>query len=761
MNVQAKQGFRLCAALLLAVFSAQSHALQFRFDLNRAKPLVDCDVHRYAGETDEANACYRELQKSTDFLIQAEAAAALGEIRKANRLFRRASEVSDDPAIKTGWGKVFLSTHQVADAIALFREALLFDPNYHPARLGLAQALTDTYQGEARKELAQILNDDPAHPGALIQMARLELENQNTTVARRILDAAAEAIDTYQVPPLEIFALQAAANLLDDKSIEPWVKKALEINPNYGSVYYIPARYYIITYRYREAIGLYQKAVSVNPKLAVAQRDLGTNLLRVNDIFGARYHLNQAFDLDPFDAQTINSLRLLDGLDDMRVTVFDVDDEAGNPLGRVLLRLDEDEADALEPYVLDLSERAMRTFTERYDFRLQKPMVVELFHDHDDFGVRTVSTPGIGLLGVTFGYLTAMDSPKARAPGEFHWGSTLWHEIAHVYTLSATNHLLPRWMSEGLSVYEEWTTGPLNDRMLSFPMLEAIRDKTLLPIETLDLGFVRPTYNGQVQVSYAQAGLLCHFIASHFGHDALTSLLKDFGRRTPLATALQNAVGMDAQGLDEAFLKHLDERYGELAQSLDEYSFVAREAQRALDNQDWEGAVVLGTDLIQRYPEYITPGSGYDIVSAAHTASGNLDAALANRWDWFKRGGHEPDVLQQLIRDLRDNNRFDDAVQVMKALNWVMPYSPQEHAWLGEYFLENGDSAGALREFTALLAVTPGNPAEAYYGRAQAAMLDSDQRLARNEVLYALEVSPFYRPAQKLLLELANGTQYD
>lgn len=749
----------LLCAMAVIVVSPAAHALQFHFDLFRDPSLLECDAHSYVGDTDEAIRCYEALDSSDIGLVRAEAASALGNVRVANRLYREASEVSDDPAIKTGWGNLFLETHQIADAIALYREALLYDPEYHPARLGLARALTDTFEGEARRELAEILKDDPDHPGALIQMARLELERQNVGSARRVLDSAERYLELYQIPPLEIYALHAAANLLDDRSIDGWTRKALDINPRYGEVFSIPAHFYIITYRYREAVALYQSAVSVDPDFAVAHRDLGVNLLRVNDVFGARYHLNKAFGLDPYDVQTVNGLRLLDGLDEMRVTFADVDDENGDPLGRIILRLDEEDADALEPYVLDLSKRAMQQFTERYDFQLQKPMVVELYHDHDDFGVRTVSTPGIGLLGVTFGYLTAMDSPKARAPGEFHWGSTLWHEIAHVYTLEATNHLLPRWMSEGLSVYEEWNTGPLPDRQLSFSVLEAIRDNTLLPIENLDLGFVRPSYEGQVQVSYAQAGLLCDFIASRFGHDALKSLVKSFAHNEALEIALQKAVGMNSAGLDAAFKTHLDARYGALASSLDDYRLVTREAQRAMENQDWTTALALGKDLIDRYPEYHASGSGYDVVDVALTELGDDKAALENRWQWFQRGGHDPDNLQKLIRTLRAAGRFEDAIAVMKALVWVMPYTTEEHAWLGEYYLEQNDAEGALREFNALLAVSNNDPAEAYLGRAKAAMINQDEMAARTEVLYALEASPFYRPAQQLLLDLHTGKQ--
>ena len=132
------------ASVATVVFSPSANALQFHFDLFRDPSLMECDAHRYAGVVDEATQCYEALTTSDIGLVRAEAEAALGNVRDANRLYREASELSDDPAIKTGWGNLFLGTHQIADAIALYREALIVRSAISPCAIGFS-ASADRY----------------------------------------------------------------------------------------------------------------------------------------------------------------------------------------------------------------------------------------------------------------------------------------------------------------------------------------------------------------------------------------------------------------------------------------------------------------------------------------------------------------------------------------------------------------------------------------------------------------------------------------
>lgn len=749
------------ALALLVVGKAQAFTIYYGDD--RREELRSCDQLNYSGEAVLARECFTRLLDHQDVLIQANAATALGDVRTANRRFREAASESIDPLIKTHWAMLYLQTHQTSDAISLLREALLVDESSLPARLGMIEATMRTFEGQAREALEGILLQNPDNVHALMLQAKIELELQNVDVARVILAKAKPLLEVKGLPILEHHALQASANLLEAKPYEGWINEALALNPQYGQVYATVAHYYIITYRYREAVDLYKKAVDINPNLAQAQRDLGINYLRINNVFGARYHIRKAFTIDPFDAETVNTLRFLDKLDEMRVSSVDVPDldNPGKILGRVLIRLDREDADALQPYVQDLSIRAVQEFSKRYKFKLQRPMIVELYHDHDDFGVRTVSTPGIGLLGVTFGYLTAMDSPKARPAGNFHWGSTLWHEIAHVFTLEATNHKLPRWLSEGLSVYEEWNTGPLVDRTMPVDTLIAISKQQLLPIESLDSGFVRPTYNGQVQVSYNQAGLICDFISSRWGHDALVVMLNQFAQNASTSDALNAAIGLSGPAFDREFNQHIETVYGEFARSLDDFQIGTRQLGRAVQAEDWVSVSVLARNVIQQDPTRVGDGNAYEVLAKSLREQGSVDASMEVLLDWHAKGGHGVESLQTLVRDLRLRDRFAEAAKVMESINWVYPYVVEEHKWLGDYYLDQAQPRLAIREYDALLGLRPQDQAEAYLGKAKAALQLEEKDKAKRQVLYALEQAPFFRAAQKLLLEFNEGEGVD
>ena len=237
----------------------------------------------------------------------------------------------------------------------------------------------------------------------------------------------------------------------------------------------------------------------------------------------------------------------------------------------ITLRLHKDESDVIAPYAIELTRDSIDEFTRRYDFALGEGVVIEMYPDHEDFAVRTAGMPGIGILGATFGYVVAMDSPTARPAEQFQWGTTLWHEMAHVFTLEASDHLVPRWFSEGVSVFEEWRSGPNPGVRIPMSVYTAMKDDLFLPIAGLDEGFVRPTYEEQVIVSYMQAGLICQFIDQRYGEKKLSELLYAYKDGLQTAAAIESVLEISPTQFDREFAAFVLAEHGEILDNLEEW----------------------------------------------------------------------------------------------------------------------------------------------------------------------------------------------
>lgn len=725
--------------------------------------LLRCDRLAWTGKQDDSRACYQQLLAGNAAAeIKAEAAWALGDLQSANAQFRvAAGQRPGSAAIRVRWGDLFAASHQDGEAMNIYREALELDAVNPFARLGAARLLVGGFDDEANSFLQPLLNDQSVAAGARaaawLLIARVSLENSNYAQAEEALDSAETLLRDNNWPMLELYALRAAADLLDNVTDSRYTQLSLQENPGFGDIYAIPAHFYVITRRYREAIDLYQKAVDIQPDHAAAHEELGVNLLRDNQMSRARKHLEIAYKEDPFSPKAVNTLRLLDSFED-----FDLISDPETPeVGKlpILFRLHQEESAAILPYALELTRDSIIEFTERYGFELKEPVVIEMYPDHEDFAVRTAGMPGIGILGATFGYVVAMDSPSARPPEQFQWGTTLWHEMAHVFTLEATNHLVPRWFSEGVSVFEEWRSGPNRGVRIPMSVYTAMADDRFLPVAELDEGFIRPTYEEQVIVSYMQAGLVCQHIDEEYGTDRLRALLDAFRDGMQTGEAIEAVLEISPAAFDKGFAKFVETEHGEILASLDEWQRTQQSIAAHISASEWTSIVELAKHLIDILPQYVEPDSPYLALARAQEELGNHEAAVSALETYWRQGGYSPVSLLKLAGWLKDAGRSVAALEVYKSVNMVDPLGEEVHAVFGELLLEQGRAEEALREFTIALALNPHDKASAYYrmARAQHALGNNEQ--SQVQLLLALDVAPNYRPAQRLLLEVMRTEQ--
>ena len=595
----------------------------------------DCHLLRKHGQQSEAQACYKSLTLAGDPYLRAEGYWGLENYEQANNEFRLAVAQNDKSALyRVRWGMLLHERFNNTDAEGLFKEALQRDPKDARAYLGLALVSADGFDSKAIDWVSSALAIDPKLVEAHELMAKLALEDSQTDEAIR------QADDAINLSPdaLDAMAIHAAVEVLADRSPDAWFAKIHQVNPAYGEAYAIVAHHLVLNYRYEDAVDYYRRAIAADPQLLSARSQLGINLMRLGQDDEPRKQLEMCYENGYRNEETVNSLRLLDSYKNF-VSFRD---------HNTIIKLHRNEAELLRPYVEDLLKRAMATYDKKYKMTLPGPVQVEVYPDHEDFAVRTMGMPGLGALGVTFGEVVAMDSPSARKPGDFNWASTLWHEMSHVYILTATNHRVPRWFTEGLAVHEETQASPEWGDPITPDVIVALHDKKLLPIADLDRGFVRPEYPSQVIVSYYQAGRICDYIQDRWGADELLEMVHSFAAKETTAATIQQDLKMTPEEFDKEFQEWLYKGDGQVAAHFDEWRTKLKDVVEQAKNHNYDVVLKEGTEVVQLYPQYIYDANAYQFIAEADLAKDNKQAAAAILTDYEKEGGRDPETLKQL-----------------------------------------------------------------------------------------------------------------
>jgi cellulose synthase operon protein C len=636
------------------------------------------------------------------------------------------------------YGELFYERFNTPDAQKLYEEALALDPKNAHALLAEAQMAADEFDPKAGDLAAKALESDPKLYQAHELIARMALEDDNTKKAESEADAAL----AIQSDALEAIAIKASIDLLADKE-SPWVAKI----GNRGKGYQTIAHFYMINRRYEESIQYLVKAVTATPDLWSAHSELGINLMRLGREGDARKELELAWNNHFTDLPTKNTLTLMDSYS--KFTTFETPTTA--------LRLNKKEADVLRPYFQEELDRAMATYEKKYKFHLNVPVQVEVYPDHEDFAVRTMGMPGLGALGVTFNNYIAMDSPSGRPPGQFHWASTLWHELSHVYVLEMTNERVPRWFTEGLSVHEETAASPDWGDRLSPEIIAAIRDKKLLPIAEIDRGFVHPTYQAQVIVSYYEAGKICDYISQRWGESKLLDMIHEFAKNRPTIDVIKEQLGIAPEAFDKDFLAMIDKETSKTVAGFSDWTKQVREISQLSKDGKYDEVITKGRAIEGVYPDYVEAGNVYDFVAEACLKKDDKACAMDELGRYSKIGGRDPDTMKKYAKLLQDAGKLKEAQAALERLNFIFPVDADLHERLGGLMMQNGDPKGAVREYQALLAMHPIDLAGSHYNLGKAFLAAGQKDQARDEAVASLEAAPNFKPAQKLLLETSGG----
>jgi tetratricopeptide (TPR) repeat protein len=697
------------------------------------------------------------------------------------------------------------------DALKAFDEAAATDPTALEPRLRAGELFLEKYNAaDAQTTFDEILRISPSHPRALLGAARrrafdgapgadsllrraLEV-NPNLVAARtfsaeqllgseQFAEARAEAERGLAVNPASLGARSALAATLylqgDRAAFEAAAKPARELGPRGAELFAKVAELAASVRGYREAADFARQAVALDPKSWRGHSVLGMNLLRLGEIDEGRQRLETAFKGDPYDVWTKNTLDLLDTYKDYDLVTA----------GRFRFLVEKKESELLTPYLTELAEEAYAKLAARYPYAPRGPIRVELYRSHADFSVRTVGIPGLGALGVSFGDLLALDSPAARERGQFNWGSTLWHEMAHTFTLGATDNRVPRWFSEGLSVLEERRARPGWGFDVTAGFLVALLQDELVPASRMNDGFTRPRYPEQVMHSYYQASLICEMIEKEWGASAIPAMLREYKSGRSNEEVLRRVLKTDAEAFDKRFNAFVIQRFRERAAALRpgtmrrrgtvqppgmtgsrETSRAAVVARADADPGDFAAQLMAGVLLVREgrtndavaylerartlFPEYGGPESPRWLLARIFRERGDLRRAAdeLSALTMNDETHYDANVaLADLLEQLGDTA---GAAAALERTMFIHPYDPATHVRLARMYAALRDHRKAVRERKAVVALNPVDRAEALYQLALAYRDAGDAGAARREVLRALEHAPGFEKAQDLLLAL-------
>ncbi|MBF8299802.1 MAG: tetratricopeptide repeat protein [Acidobacteria bacterium] len=691
------------------------------------------------------------------------AARALGRFQDANSFLRSASGMApDDPAINTAWGELFLEKYNRADAVRSFQVALKVDATYVPARIGLAHATLDENPPAAKSAAEGVLEVNPNYVPAHLLIAELALDDRQRDGARASIRKALEVNPNS----LEARSLDAAIALLEARTsdFETAVAGVLKINPVYGDVYRMAGDHLARNYRFDEAVALTRRALELDRASTRAYADLGMHLLRTGDEPGSRRALETAFKADPFDVVTFNLLAMLDTVDKFE-TIRD---------GDLVIRLHPDEAGVMREHVVPLARQALDTLSKQYQFKPMGPILIEMFPKHDDFAVRTIGLPGfIGALGACFGRVVTLDSPRARPPGQFSWTATLWHEMMHVISLQMSNNRLPRWLSEGMSQFEERRARPEWGREMEVPFAQALDAGKLLKLRDLNEGFSDPR---MISLVYHQSSLVVGHLIDTYGEPRLWQLLRAYGKGLETDAAFKEAYNTTLDDIQASFDARLERDYAGLRRALktpeipdnptvDQLKALAAANPGSFGVQmtlaqalDEAGNASAAIEALERASQLVPVANGEanPHTHIARIAMKQGDTARAIRALEAVVKVESSDVesarqLAKLVAPLGDAARTAAVYGLVAELD---PFDVQAQAVVGRRALQQRDAARAQRAFRAALAAGPADKAAAYLDLAEAYFLAGQLGDAKRDTLAALEIAPSFERAQDLLLKI-------
>ncbi len=663
-------------------------------------------------------------------------------------------------------GELALEKNDFALAAEDFERAVKLDAGDADAQFGLARAFAPSDPVKSQAALAAALTANPHHVRALLFVVDDHVDSERYREAAETLDQAAE---TNPEHPL-VWAYRAVlAHLNNDaEQAESCRQSALKHWPQNPEVDYLIGKKLSQKYRFAEGAKCQRQSLELAGAYLPAKIQLAQDLLRLGDEPQGWPLAEEVNKQDGYNVVAHNLVTLQDSMRKLRTLESD----------GFVVRMDEREAAIYGQRVLALLARARQTLGAKYDVTIDEPVVVELFPQQQDFAIRTFGLPGgAGFLGVCFGRVITANSPASQGETPSNWEATLWHEFCHVVTLHKTHNKMPRWLSEGISVYEERQVDPTWGQTINPRYREMMLGDDLTPVSQLSGAFLHPRTPQHVQFAYYESSLVVEHLVEKYGLETLKRILVDLGAGMPINDSLSRYAG-SLEALDKEFAEFARKRANEMAPKADwsqpelpptagidelaafvkehphNYRALARLAKQFLAEKQWTAAKAPLLTLLELYPQDASADGPYPMLAKVHRELGDTAQERATLDKLASLSADDVEALTRLMELASQAEDWPATAKFGARLLAVNPLRKAPYRLLATAAEKTNDDALAIESYQALLRLDPIDAAELHYRIAAVLHRQKDFLGAKRHALEALEIAPRYRDAQRELLAI-------
>lgn len=749
---------------------------------------------KFVGQKDLAYAVLdRAVQRYNDGLVFASEDVAMvalaswlvDSFHDANSLFNEATRSNpNNLEAHVLWGDLFLEKYNAADAERSYQDALDINSRYTGALVGIANVVGD------ERALQRALAINPNSVSAMETYGQLLLINGRDAEARDYFSKVL-ALNPESLKTLSILASQAAL----EERMDDYAARLAQVevfSPDNAEFLANVADSFGNNYRFVEAVEYARAALQADPQYWQAYTLLGSNLIRLGEEEEGKANLEIGFENDPFNVMTSNLLKVFDTLAQYSTLESE----------HFKVHMSEKDADILWPYLEPLLEEGWDTLTAKYGFEPEGPILIEVFENSEDFAVRSVGLPDIGpLVGICFGKVITLISPDTLSA---NWQEIVWHEFAHVITLQMTDNRMPRWLSEGISVWEEQEGRPYWGRSQGLDLVRAAQQDKLLPIAELNSGFSGARNNADLGFAYFQSYLVVDYINREYGFDKMVDLVYQYGLIKDDGARFSEVFEITLTQFDTGFRRWIDRRVAEinvfvntedvpdegeghghgvrenssaiLAELYNNASLKQHMRSRIEEHpRDFQAYLQLGIVLfkeedlseakfyLDRAYELLPSYTGYPspalVLSQIYEKEGNREAHLQQLEILLQNLQHDYDSAMTLAAAALEAGDLERTDYYIDRAIQVDPYRASVHELKASYADSINDSSLAVTEYEVLLKLDINDPVEARTNLAEAYLKNGQILEAKQNVLSALEIAPSYQRAQQVLLRSVDGAE--